>query len=292
MIETCPPNAHLPPITQRMRITFLFLLGSFLVVDANVPFPKQPGIWTYEGSLIDPMNGHVVARVVGLERVVLLTPPQEDCCCISRKVFCYTNDNNSKPLEFYRARSNGPQRRIPLDQAVVQSNARIRYLSPQHVLVTEFLDTGNVVVGKIEPDDSLWKIVTTPVKNFRIEDLKDDEKNPPPRQSWIQLGGSMKTNPKQQVRETYDYRHHGQLSYVRYGEGPVWYGPGRTAQLELTGRYYKEGAPIPPALVGHIPEDFWDNFETTEVCREVKRSWWTRLRAATQFTVGERQHYD
>jgi hypothetical protein len=70
-----------------------------------------------------------------------------------------------------------------------------------------------------------------------------------PRSAWIQLGGSDKSSKGvgalgTGARETYVYRSSldendettTTVRYTRYGEAPVWYGPGRFCQLELTGR--------------------------------------------------------
>lgn len=287
---------------------FLFLLASIQTIDANT-FPKKPGTWTYQGSLIDPMNGQTIAKIVGLELFHSVPDPKSsDCeCFVSRKLFCYTDKDQKTPLDYYRRRFNGPKRRIPLSQSVVSSDALVRYYG--QYISTEF-DTGKSVLGKIEPTESntssSLKVFTTPTRGpIRTEDLSNahhgdtsSASTTPRRHSWIQFG-TMGTQPQRGVRETYDYRN-DKVLYTRYGEGPVWYGPGRMAQLELTGQHYEapRDVPIPDALQDYIPKDFWQIPEQESLAsfakhkKSIERSWWTRLRAATQFTVGERQSFD
>lgn len=105
---------------------------------------------------------------------------------------------------------------------------------------------------------SLWQAV----HNGVLPDPTSNQSSPPPRSSLVQLGGgSSRDRPKSRpARESYVYhiapRHREQqpkkrqqsggktvdetspvvtMRYTRYGEGPVWYGPGRYCQLELTG---------------------------------------------------------
>jgi hypothetical protein len=81
----------------------------------------------------------------------------------------------------------------------------------------------------------------------------------PNRLSLIQLGGGSSKNVRQSgsdfgVRETYQYLSSSSaepsdsnndvvVRYTRYGEAPVWYGPGRMCQLELTGTRIETPSP-------------------------------------------------
>jgi len=69
----------------------------------------------------------------------------------------------------------------------------------------------------------------------------------PERSAWIQVGSNDQPNEasKYGARETYHYdldldsrksTKPCTLRYTRYGEGPIWYGPGRLCTLELTGK--------------------------------------------------------
>jgi hypothetical protein len=347
-------------------------------------FPKKPGFWTYEGSLIDPVNGQRIANIVGIEHFqsliddgqttptptatgALVVPssrwkniPHE--CFRSRKVFCYTDNDQplhdgtvQKPLQSYKRRANGPPRPVPLDQSVIVSESTVCYLANGKCLYTEFANGKSAAWGRIETtaptssrhdDDSSrrLKVFTTPLlpRQMREEDLLQRIANlqesynngaatsagttTPRRHSIVQFGGmgssssGGRSGPPRGVRETYEYRDNI-VSYTRYGEGPVWYGLGRMAQLELTGRHYdyimddnddpiaaqRQSVPIPTVLADFIPRNFWSrtNLSTTTsidgsdpfpMARQQQQQqqnpgstiamWLTRLRSATSFSVG------
>ena len=121
-------------------------------------------------------------------------------------------------------------------------------------------------------------------KTLQPEDLRPPEALSsattvsPKRSAWIQFGGSQtEQQGKFGARESYRYssssasRSGGsskvqKVRYTRYGEAPVWYGPGRMCQLELTGRKLSKkeedqfGRLVPTAKEAvrqHIPH-FWD----------------------------------
>jgi hypothetical protein len=195
----------------------------------------------------------------------------------------------------------------------------IRYLANGQCLYTEFVNGQSAAWGRIETtappssrhdDDSSrrLKVFTTPLlpRQMREEDLLQRIANlqesynnngaatsagtttTPRRHSIVQFGGmgssssgGRSTGSPRGVRETYEYRDNV-VSYTRYGEGPVWYGLGRMAQLELTGRHYdyiiadddnnndpivaqRQSVPIPTVLADFIPRNFWSrtNLSTT-----------------------------
>ena len=81
----------------------------------------------------------------------------------------------------------------------------------------------------------------------------------PPRSKWIQIGGGGGSSSSSQevgkfgARETYQYTMLNQhtskpscfVKYTRYGEGPLWYGPGRMCTLELTGKRVEHWNELP-----------------------------------------------
>ena len=65
------------------------------------------------------------------------------------------------------------------------------------------------------------------------------------------------------------------VRYTRYGEGPVWYGPGRLCTLELHGRRVEQQkARMPSKLVAEALPTFWSSpspVEDGEAARELER---------------------
>ena len=92
----------------------------------------------------------------------------------------------------------------------------------------------------------------------------------PRRSALVQFGtgngGGDALSSKFGARETYSYTLHGSggnaqynagkkgcsVRYTRYGEGPIWYGPGRLCTLELTGKRVTDVSELPPMLVSRL----------------------------------------
>ena len=73
----------------------------------------------------------------------------------------------------------------------------------------------------------------------------------PPRTALVSLGtvGTVNGGNTATAHETYRYNlPSGRLSYSRYGEGPVWYGPHRTCRLELRGQCQTNLQQLSPVL--------------------------------------------
>jgi hypothetical protein len=71
----------------------------------------------------------------------------------------------------------------------------------------------------------------------------------PPRAALLSVGPSSGSDAAAPgAHETYRYSLPGRLVYSRYGEAPVWYGPGRTCRLELRGRQVVEEELSDPVL--------------------------------------------
>lgn len=109
---------------------------------------------------------------------------------------------------------------------------------------------------KLHPDD---------IQQLLLQPASDAEASVAPRRAaWIQLGGttSEQQNSKYGARETYSFhpRTHT-VRYSRYGEAPVWYGPGRLCQLELTGRKWDTAAGTAvPATVASVQQQYVPHF--------------------------------
>jgi len=72
----------------------------------------------------------------------------------------------------------------------------------------------------------------------------------PPRAALVSLGdGGASTADASAAHETYRYSFPGgRLSYSRYGEGPVWYGPHRMCRLELRGQHMADLQQLSPVV--------------------------------------------
>eukprot|EP00977_Amphora_coffeiformis_P029511 scaffold41203_cov199-Amphora_coffeaeformis.AAC.1 len=72
----------------------------------------------------------------------------------------------------------------------------------------------------------------------------------PPRAALVSLGdGGASQMDASAAHETYRYSlPGGRLSYSRYGEGPVWYGPHRTCRLELRGQHMADLQQLSPVV--------------------------------------------
>jgi hypothetical protein len=93
---------------------------------------------------------------------------------------------------------------------------------------------------------------TTTSKSTIFNSLKSAVVASPKRSAIIQFGASQAEQiGKFGARETYHYRMDGDdctVRYTRYGEGPIWYGPGRLCTLELTGKRISNMAELPPLV--------------------------------------------
>lgn len=105
-------------------------------------------VWVYEGALYDPLDGHKIANVEGLELVRQLADssdsPQQrtnklqaskikgdfSATLLSRKLFCYQSPNEPRRLlDSIRLRPNAPRRTIPTNQAVALYDSATTFVS-------------------------------------------------------------------------------------------------------------------------------------------------------------------
>jgi hypothetical protein len=115
-------------------------------------------VWTYEGTLYDPLDGRKICQVEGLELVRTLATPKDtvhrrfglvskelsnSTTILSRKLFCYKSpDEPDRLLRSIKLRHNSPTRSIPTNQAVALYDSATTMSSAhdgkQLVLHTEF----------------------------------------------------------------------------------------------------------------------------------------------------------
>lgn len=106
-------------------------------------------VWVYEGALYDPLDGHKIANVEGLELVRRLSDSSDpttvsrskelkankiqgdySATLLSRKLFCYQSPKQPRRLlDSIRLRPNAPRRNIPTSQAVALYDSATTYVS-------------------------------------------------------------------------------------------------------------------------------------------------------------------
>lgn len=264
----------------------------------------------------------------------------------SRKVFLYrSTDPGNDLLTTVRLRPAGPQRKVPLSQAIATWHAQTTVLQPVPTNRTNDKDSGRgspvgfffgtaFKTSSSAPSTLVWN--TAPVsweeadasssvspvtKRKNKKKGKNDSATiprgnleftiharprrgdqeaalqrhfaqlnrptglAPPRAALISLGISGSgSNPTDATAAHETYRFSlpsGRLSYSRYGEGPVWYGPHRTCRLELRGQHapnFQQLSPVVQELVRRLvtaPELTVDVLFPEEVrARQAAQSVW------------------
>jgi hypothetical protein len=202
---------------------------------------------------------------------------------LSRKLFCYTPINDDKSLlQSIRLRPKSPLQTIPLDQAAAVYDTATTFVQrgTDWVVHTEWPD-GRAVCTTTQIDASTeedWRIhwkharsigftsyarpqakgrlrlpdLTLPIPSSSSSNTQQPSAGTisPKRSSIIQFGASKaETLGKFGARETYLYQilndNTCTVRYTRYGEGPIWYGPGRMCTLELTGKRVQDMSELP-----------------------------------------------
>lgn len=235
-----------------MTNAYIYLLFCLLYCGVNSSFSNEAidewiqgrcgdgsAVWTYEGTLYDPLDGRKICQVEGIELVRTLAGPNDSSSrrvgliskdlegsttVLSRKLFCYKSPKEPhKLLSSIKLRHNSPKRLVPTNQAVAvydtATTLSSRHDGKQLVLHTEF-PNGKCYWASAESSDepseeaaskSLDFTVYTKKRSTDLPELLDEPKNgdvivAPKRSRLIQFGAS----PKQEVgrfgaRETYSY---------------------------------------------------------------------------------------
>jgi hypothetical protein len=211
--------------------------------------------------------------------------------------------SSTRLLDKFRKRPNGPAKYIPLDQAVSVVDSVISTLSSTgtsdgtDARCTLLLHTecprgkatwGLAHVPRTNRHDAVHEFslhATSKAKPFQRSDIPIHAKNTdtatasavassPRRSAWIQFGASSAERNKASARETYVYRvdqdsQEPVLRYSRYGEAPVWYGPGRYCQLELTGQRLTRSSYLGHAVATRGTRDLVHNDWSEQLSRHV-----------------------
>lgn len=215
---------------------------------------------------------------------------------LSRKLFCYTEPATGLLLETVRTRRGGPVTRLPLNQAVTAYDTAVSCLESADktwLLHTEW-PRGAVVWGRAtsrkrsgfkdarstsatigtDSDAVEFSVFTrAQTKPLRAEDLRptaeaSDSTASPARSALVQFGASkQESNHRYGARETFHFTGDDTVRYTRYGESPVWYGPSRMCQVELTGKRFlllndardamQHLVPVAAAVIRHHFPNFW-----------------------------------
>jgi hypothetical protein len=214
---------------------------------------------------------------------------------LSRKIFCYQAPNEPlKLLSSIKLRPNSPKRPIPTTQAVALYDTATTYFTHANKLVlhTEFPNgkcywaTAESPPGKTDPIPRTKSFDFTVYTRQRPTDLPELPQESsmgeivvsPKRSKIIQFGASPKQDDARfGARETYSYTFPQSytkrswrfweppqeqppnactVKYIRYGEGPPWYGPGKYCALELQGRRIQsveDLSPLSATVAAQIP---------------------------------------
>jgi hypothetical protein len=199
-------------------------------------------VWTYEGTLYDPLDGRKICRVEGLEIVRTLASPDDSSkrrsnlvskdlkdgtTILSRKLFCYKSpDEPRKLLSSIKLRPNAPKRSIPTNQAVALYDTATTLSSRQNgkqlVLHTEFpngkcywaaTESSGEADDEAAPSSirSLDFTVYTKKRSTDLPELTDEPTSggvvvAPKRSKIIQFGAGPKNESGRfGARETYSY---------------------------------------------------------------------------------------
>ena len=205
---------------------------------------------------------------------------------LSRKLFCYTRaDDENKLLDSIRLRPKSPLQVIPADQAATVYDVATTFIQRgiEWIAHTEWPD-GRAVCTSTQIDASEeeeWRTnkrharsieftsyarpqlkgklklpdLTAPIASAK-DRMSSQPAVSPKRSTLIQFGTSKaETLGKFGARETYLYQMVDDkactVRYTRYGEAPIWYGPGRMCTLELTGKRVEDMSEI-PSLVAKL----------------------------------------
>jgi len=154
-------------------------LQNFIQNKCQNPLTNNAAIWSYEGRLVDPTNGHVIANVEGIELVRSLTEiTRPDLSekknlwklvrglrrlddlkvrsvlagpgwgysgtVLSRKLFCYSPVDEAGLMKEYRSHPSAPVRKVKTDQAIALYDTATTFISTnkgkEMVIMTEFPD--------------------------------------------------------------------------------------------------------------------------------------------------------
>jgi len=154
-------------------------LQNFIHNKCQNPVTNNAAIWSYEGRLVDPTNGHVIANVEGIELVRSLTEiTRPDLSekknlwklvrglrrlddlkvrsilagpgwnyagtVLSRKFFCYSPVGGGGLMKEFRLHPTAPVRKVKTDQAVALYDTATTFISTKSgkemMIMTEFPD--------------------------------------------------------------------------------------------------------------------------------------------------------
>eukprot|EP00979_Chaetoceros_neogracilis_P003688 scaffold654_cov253-Chaetoceros_neogracile.AAC.12 len=154
-------------------------LQNFIHNKCQNPLTNNAAIWSYEGHLVDPTNGNVIANVEGIELVRSLTEiTRPDLSekknlwklvrglrrlddlkvrsilagpgwkysgtVLSRKLFCYSPVGGGGLMKEYRLHPTAPVRKVNTDQAIALYDTATTFISTKNgkemVIMTEFPD--------------------------------------------------------------------------------------------------------------------------------------------------------
>ena len=256
-------NNERPHSSSRTRFALLLLVAA-LSEGSSSPFSPQKvrdwiqvrcgdgsAVWVYEGTLYDPLDGHKIANVEGLELVRYVGDSETSSRCsslkaeqlegdysatvLSRRLFCYQSPQQpQRLLDSIRLRPNAPRRRVPMNQAVALYDTATTYVSCKNqLLVHSEWPNGQCIWAKaISPREISSKslefsILARPtlkdLPDFTDEYNGDDEVvTAPKRSQLVQFGSSSQKADKNRfgARETYSYTIEDYPSWL--ARSPSW----------------------------------------------------------------------
>jgi len=199
----------------------------FSPAEAWVAQRTLPSTWSYQGKLMDPMTGQVLAQIQGWEECQTINSTS----FATRRIFRFAHDNET--LSSFRMRPTSPQRIIPANQAMIgyQRIVSVRQEGDEWQLQSQ--DGNSTLHARGECRDGTLSLFARP----GLDPTQQISKKRP----WIAFGIGQPVS-KYGVRETYRLEPN-RIVYTRHGEAPVWYGPGRMCTMELVGTPTEEGEP-------------------------------------------------
>lgn len=250
--------------------------------DQKERYARRCGDLLAVDSLTDPEATMDFAGTVLSRKLFCYTKPDEEG----------DSRPSSFLLRNIRLRPNSPLRKVPVEQAatVFDTATTVVQRGNEWIVHTEWPDrravwTRTDIKTEEEDDEDFemdaltrgrkyveftayarpmprWRHkLPTLSKTFQKERKENDAVvTSPQRSALVQFGNNGQQEvSKYGARETYQYTvspssRHMQVRYTRYGEGPIWYGPGRLCTLELTGRRVNSWSDVPP-LVARVASE-------------------------------------
>jgi hypothetical protein len=247
------------------------LLEQFIRLKTN--FPQHGCRWYYEGTVKNPLNGKVIAGIVGVESINIPkdgnsgkmgTP--HTFSYSSNKLFCYVDPKNlSNPLLSFRSNPVSPVRKVsPI--RLYEPSVTIITSKNESCILNENQAQTEVAFSRVRKAESLKLSLFQEEKSPKaltvshIIKSETSNRKTSVRRPWFGIGAS---KPSSISHENYKFSQ-AKLSffkppsvtveYQRFGEGPSWYMPGKPVLIELTGYRIGLGEPFPKTILRSISQ--------------------------------------